>query len=314
MLATLIKKTGSSYRKEGAMMFIAPSGETIGALSGGCLEKDIVHQAHRLSFSDSSTVIEYDSTADDYTDPSNNTGCSGKIQILLVSVTEAVYQQLLKAQLELEAGQHCIIQQCINHQQPATTNTKPLLSVIKPSSTASNISHSIESASDGEYSVSTIAPRPRLMVIGAGHDAIPICSVAASLGWYVYLWDERIHTSHYSEYQGAAVVDNHKSDKQKNYSLLAGFNAVILKSHNLSIDAFWLSQIEQYQQQIAYIGLLGPKYRKGKVIEAAELQHAGWAQERIFSPAGLEIGGDTAEAIALSILSQVQRCFTNVYF
>ena len=61
VLATLIARVGASYRKEGAMMFVSPSGERIGVLSGGCLETDIVHKARKASHLGEAVIIEYDS-------------------------------------------------------------------------------------------------------------------------------------------------------------------------------------------------------------------------------------------------------------
>jgi len=313
-MATLINKVGSSYRKEGALMFVSPSGKTIGALSGGCLEKDIVHQAHRVSVTKKASIIEYDSLEDDYHDslddknPMANTGCAGKIQILLSPITKLTHQELKRANDDLNKGMRCRIKQSLPHANDHPTDSEPQLLIEK---SELQHTHTLESVNGNQYSLNTVQPRPSLLIIGAGHDAVALCQIATHLGWYVHLWDERVTDTKLETFAVANRVDNSKSDSIADFSFLAQCDGVILKSHNMRIDSFWLSKLETYQQHIHYIGMLGPKNRKNKIITMAGLKDKSWAETAVFSPAGFDIGGDTPESIALSILSQAQSVFSS---
>lgn len=307
VLATLIEKIGSSYRKEGAMMFIAPSGKTIGALSGGCLEKDIVHQAHRVSVTNTPAIIEYDSLEDDYVDPMMNTGCLGKIKIALLPISDHSHKEIVTAYEYLEKAQTCLLQ--LNLSLKEIENDYKRLSVAPIEATHSVTPHYIEQINGQLHSFNTILPRPRLLVIGGGHDAIPFCQITVSLGWHIHIWDERIPDSRLNEYIDADIIDNNKRESTQNLTFLQHINGVILKSHNIAIDAYWLSQLEGYHQSICYIGILGPKNRKQKVIAHAQLKDPAWAEEMIDSPAGFDIGGDTSESIALSIIAKAHSAF-----
>ncbi|WP_339671452.1 XdhC family protein [Dasania marina] len=309
VLATLIARVGSSYRKEGAMLFVSSLGECIGVLSGGCLEADIVHKAYKTSCIGETTIIEYDSLKDGYQLGTKNTGCLGKIEILLLPITDSIHCEIERLHQQLELGYPCIVNQRLpqcgmgEYKDGRAFFSEALekKSAIEPAT--------IKTINNDKYAVTSVKPREKLLLIGGGHDAAPIGQIARQLGWYVYLWDERMQSNN-AEYEGCAdYFDKRKRESIEDFSFIKNFDGVLLKSHNLDIDSFWLSALESMQKDVDYIGMLGPKDRKQKVIELAELENTGWAQEIVISPAGLALGGDSPESIALSILAQVHQVF-----
>ena len=312
VLATLIARVGASYRKEGAMMFVSPSGERIGVLSGGCLETDIVHKAHKVSQLGKVTIIEYDSLEDGYQLGTKNTGCLGKIEILLLPISEQIHLEIEQLYHQLELGLPCVVKQRLPQSGSGEIKSgRPFFSealenklLIEPAA--------IKTINNEQYAVTAVKPKEKLLLIGGGHDAISICRIAKQLGWYVYLWDERMQSNN-AEYDGCVdIIDKRPRKSIEYFSFIKSFDGVLLKSHNLDIDSFWLSVLESVQSNIKYIGMLGPKDRKQKVIELAELEDASWAQEKVISPAGLPLGGDSPESIALSILSQAHQVFNGI--
>jgi len=307
VLATLIARVGSSYRKEGAMMFISPTGERIGVLSGGCLESDIIQKAYRSSYTGEVSLIEYDSLEDGYQIGPQNTGCLGKIEILLVPITEDTHSEIEKSHRQLQLGHPCIVKQLLpqtqsddsKYDKQLSSESLPKKSAIEPSS--------IQTINNQLHSVTTLKPKEKLLVIGGGHDVAPICQIAKQLGWYVYLWDERLGSDNSLRDTSVDHFDNRKKKTIENFTFIENFDAVLLKSHSLEIDSFWLTRLEVFQAEIKYMGLLGPKDRKQKVIELAKLEDENWAQKQVMSPAGLALGGDSPESIALSIISQAHQ-------
>src|SRR6266571_4640372 len=79
-LATLVRAEGSSYRRPGARMLISQDGHTIGSLSGGCLEDEVVSQAREVLQASEPTIMTFDTR--------RRFGCAGKIDIFIESVSE----------------------------------------------------------------------------------------------------------------------------------------------------------------------------------------------------------------------------------
>jgi xanthine/CO dehydrogenase XdhC/CoxF family maturation factor len=76
--------------------------------------------------------------------------------------------------------------------------------------------------------------------------------------------------------------------------------AAIVMAHNFGRDAAVLGSLLKTPR--AYIGVLGPRQRTARLLEAAG---ATGDEHRLFSPIGLDIGAETPEEIALSILAEI---------
>ena len=83
VLATIVKTEGSSYRRAGAHMLIFPNGETIGSISGGCLEQDVIANAEKVRVSGKAMLLSYDTTPEEDVLFGVGLGCKGVIEILL---------------------------------------------------------------------------------------------------------------------------------------------------------------------------------------------------------------------------------------
>jgi len=64
-LATLVQTSGSTYRRPGARMFIASDGQSVGSVSGGCLERDVIEKAQGVMQSGQALLLTYDTTAEE---------------------------------------------------------------------------------------------------------------------------------------------------------------------------------------------------------------------------------------------------------
>ncbi|GAP96832.1 XdhC family protein [Leptolyngbya sp. NIES-2104] len=85
-LATVVNTQGSTYRRSGARMLMTQSGETIGMVSGGCLEQDILEHTRQMSRSEA-IVVTYDSTAEQEDILWGfGLGCNGMVQVLIESL------------------------------------------------------------------------------------------------------------------------------------------------------------------------------------------------------------------------------------
>jgi len=154
---------------------------------------------------------------------------------------------------------------------------------------------------DCEIFVEWIGPPVPLVVFGAGHDAIPVVKISKQLGWNVTVADGRPSYAVTERFPDADRVVVMKAP-----DFLAGIeitpeSIVVLMTHNFPQDAKLLRQILRGRPR--YLGLLGPKKRTDSLF--AEL---GLRPEtvNVHAPVGLDIGADTPEGIALSIVAEIQ--------
>ena len=83
VLATLLRVDGSAYRGTGARMVVLPDDTTVGAISGGCLEKDVTAHAAGLRGGTASRVVTWDLTGDDDAPWGLGMGCHARLDVLL---------------------------------------------------------------------------------------------------------------------------------------------------------------------------------------------------------------------------------------
>jgi xanthine/CO dehydrogenase XdhC/CoxF family maturation factor len=154
-----------------------------------------------------------------------------------------------------------------------------------------------------------LEPVPQLLVLGAGLDAIPLVGMAADLGWRVTVVDHRpayLQRGGLEQAERALLV---QPDALSDYLALDDFAAVIVMSHHLATDRKYLRQLAS--ARAAYLGILGPAARRERLL--AELAESGLAlHARLRGPVGLDIGADSPESIALSILAEMQATFAGI--
>ncbi len=153
---------------------------------------------------------------------------------------------------------------------------------------------------DGErvYYEPLVAPL-RLLVCGAGHDAVPLVRQAVELGWRVVVVDVRHGLLTPERFPGADFGD---PDLEEAATSLAADErtAVILMSHNYLRDIAYLRSF--LTASLAYLGVLGPRGRTEQML--AEIGSPE-AIARIHAPAGLDIGADGPEEVAHAVVSEI---------
>jgi xanthine/CO dehydrogenase XdhC/CoxF family maturation factor len=87
-IATLVKASGSTYRRPGARMLMTSDGQMVGSLSGGCLEGDVFEQAQAVMTSGKPIVVQYDTMSDEDIIWGLGLGCNGIVQILIERLEE----------------------------------------------------------------------------------------------------------------------------------------------------------------------------------------------------------------------------------
>ncbi len=299
-LATLVRVEGSSYRAAGARILIGREGASVGSVSGGCLEAEIIRKAPWL-VRHGARVERYSTLFDDTAEIPYGLGCGGTVDVLLEPADAPEFQALMHA---LEAS--------LRGQSRRVTTSFPddshrlARSITDGNGTPLFRSSTPSGVPTAEPFAETLEPPQRLFVFGAGDDAQPLVRMAALLGWTVLVLDGRTQWARPERFPEAEqVLGTHTLGGWQP----AALDAVVLMTHSYEQDRAWLEQVLPPAPR--YLGLLGSRHRSALLVaEAAST--VGWplerACERLFAPVGLDLGGDGAEAIALSILAEIQAC------
>jgi xanthine/CO dehydrogenase XdhC/CoxF family maturation factor len=150
----------------------------------------------------------------------------------------------------------------------------------------------------------SLTPPVQLLVCGAGTDAEPVVVQAAELGWSVVVLDQRADFARATRFPKAGDVIVARDAVALEGVRLDARTAAIVMSHSFAQDTFFLEWL--LAQPLGYLGVLGSRRRTLDLL--ARLGRDAMPAE-LHAPAGLDIGAETPEQIALSILSEVQATF-----
>lgn len=276
-LATVVGLQGSGYRRPGARMLITDDGHWTGAISGGCLEGDALRKAREVMRTGEARLVTYDTTNPEDENFGIGLGCHGILTVLLQPIDPADLDNPVER-----------LARAIRERKPVTLVT-PL------------------PGDAGEPFVEELQPDIQLLVFGAGYDAVPLVRQAKLLGWRVIVTDDCVAHLNPKRFADADELLTIQRDQIGQRMPIDQFSAAVLISHNYKYDLAVMQQL--LPTPIPYIGLLGPRRRGDALV--ADLGDAVSADDhdRIFAPVGLDLGGETPQEIALSIVAEIQTAF-----
>lgn len=294
VLATITDTQGPTYRKPGTMMLIAADGKCTGLLSGGCLEVDIALHAQDVLLLNKTKRLTYDLKADAELLWGLGLGCDGVITLLLQPLTPTNdhldFIHLLSAISMRKPGYY---------QQNITDNKIPFARFVEQEAPCLAV--------DNNKINIPIIPPISIAICGAGPDAEPLVNLSQQLGWKIHLWD---HRKQYLA-QSCFNVCHHKLKIRAEQATSDNFkdlDAIVIMSHNLVNDSQFLAK--SLAENVNYIGLLGPISRRDKILNEHKIKSDD-VEGQVYGPVGLQLGGRSPQAIALSIVAEVQQHFTN---
>ena len=302
VVGVVYKTEGSCYRRAGAMMLFNSLGQQFGMLSGGCLESDILRRARFSMMTGKAITLVYDGSDDGDLSFQLGIGCGGTVHILLQPINSGNhYLSLDKVREALTHRQSGVYRQLISSDSIEAH-------FAQQDSKADNPSTELIENASGLWLITPINPLPHLLVVGGGMDAQPVVAMAAQLGWEVSLWDPRPANGRREYFPLAKNVLNDPVDSLTHYAINESVDAAILMSHSLSIDSSSLRALND--SRLKYLALLGPTHRKDQVLDLAELTEDQLSIP-LASPAGLDLGDEYPESIAISILAECHASLNN---
>ncbi|HEY2147175.1 MAG TPA: XdhC family protein [Pirellulales bacterium] len=149
-----------------------------------------------------------------------------------------------------------------------------------------------------------VRPLVRLVILGAGNDAQPLCTLAHSLGWHVCVADRRARLATRNRFPEAAQVVAGDWWSALESITFTPQTAIVIMTHSLADDAEILPLIAD--RSTMYIGVLGPEHRRRWLLENAESGDLPESfRNRLRGPVGLDLGERSASGIAVSIVSEI---------
>lgn len=324
VLATIIETQGSTYQKAGARMLISKDGEWVGVLSGGCFETDLWERSRTVFASGQAAIIVYDMRSPDDAIWGLGLGCNGaaKIMLQLLKADEHFYPLNVLAEA-VENDRGGVLMTVIESEyEPLSMGRSIFWGVddfVNPppvSMPGELMTAAQRTLQDGKPRIEThllegrrisvfydpIRPLPHLLIVGAGADAIPLAHCAKSVGWRVIVVDHRPAYIKPERFRSAERLIYCLPQDLTGNLQLDRFDAMVLMTHSFEYDARYLKFIAD--SRIPFVGLLGPGERKNRLLDGLG-DKALKIADRVFGPVGLDIGAETPEEVALSIMAGI---------
>lgn len=332
-LVTLVHVEGSSYRRPGARMLVTDTGELTGAISGGCLEGDALNKALQSIHQQKNMLVTYDTTDEDDAVMGLGLGCNGVIQVLIQPVDadkESGPIQMLKKIISGRNSNVLVTLFSLDNrraEQPGTIiirdeNGISFFKDVDPSikkmleedinTTFINKKSSFTTYTTTGKSITAyieyIPPQISLVIVGAGNDAEPVVAMASILGWQVTLIDDgRDKNTKAGRFTGSCQLMVVKPEEVLKNIVLDDNTFFLLMTHNYNYDKAMLREL--LPKKVRYIGVLGPAKKMDRMLSELETEGLPFGKQQIaalHSPVGLDIGAESPEEIALSMIAEIK--------
>ena len=325
-LATLTRTHGSTFRRAGARMLVCGDGTVVRGLSGGCPEADIIARAHDVIGAGTARIVRYDRESG--LDALIELGCGGELEVLIEPLAQPSDLRFVGA-----------VEHCLGSRTPgflatafsrngAVLGPRPRRLVWSGQTlhdefgdarfSAALIEHA---AADGngrrphvqgfdseqgpvDVLIETLLPPFAAVLVGVNAAALALARIGRNLGWDITLVDHRDgQAAPATLADGARYVCAGPERLARSVSLDSRSFAVVM-THNLERDIEYLRAL--LPAPLAYIGAIGSRQRARKLLEGC-----GAAPPRVRAPAGLDLGSETPEEIALAIAAEILAVTTN---
>jgi xanthine/CO dehydrogenase XdhC/CoxF family maturation factor len=294
VLATLVDAQGSSYRRPGARLLLAPNGVRIGSVSGGCLEEDIVARAARVASTGLPDLVIYDTSSENDLVWGVGLGCHGVVRVLIELIEPAAaWAQAVARNTDRRVATELEI-----IWEDSSANSPRL---------GTRLAGEVSRSSSARIFRESIQPPTAVYVYGAGDDAKPLVRILKELGWRVCVADPRPAFATAERFPAADQIVVSPAAKLVEITNPPEDALTVVMTHHYVHDLPTLDAL--LQRPIRYIGLLGPKKRGERLVSDLIRQGRSFDSEaltRLHSPVGLDLGADTPEEVALSIVAEMR--------
>jgi len=326
VVATVVRTSGSTPQKPGAKLLVRRDGSGVGTLGGGCVEGDIWFAAQELlKRGGSAEMRDYELNED--LAAQDGLVCGGTMYFLIDPIREPQpYRDFAKVTVDAyNGGPPVAIVNVVDTGDPERTPVGAKMLVREEGSHEGKIGDSGATSTlvsqarqlmamgkndyyrfdDGLHCyIEAYTTPPTLVLIGGGHVSKAIAPVAKSVGFRLFVFDDREEFANIDRFPEADRVA--VGDYNDGYEALPinanSFIVIATRGHQFD-DAALTGAL---RTPASYVGLLGSKRKTILIFE--ELLGSGFSADelrRVNAPIGLDLGGRTPEEIALSVVSEI---------
>lgn len=325
-LITVTRVKGSTPRKPGAKMLLLRDGQTFGTIGGGCGEAEVRREA--LAALDSQTSSAYWVNMTNDVAEEEGMVCGGVMEVFIdiIRLGASPEKELIKDYLwDLENKEEPVLVTVLNSPDRAQIAQKYYLTAKGIEGGLSGDDLIREAARkiagdaragekttvvqiEGQKPLELLvepAPAPvELLILGGGHIALPLATMAKILGYRVTVVDDRPTFANPGRFPGVDRVICDDFGKAIEKLKLGPKTFVVIVTRGHKHDKVCLRKV--ITGETAYTGMIGSRRRVKALL--TEMEQEGIDKEvlkKVHTPIGLDIGAETPEEIAISILAEV---------
>jgi xanthine dehydrogenase accessory factor len=313
-MATLVRTTGTTPRKEGTKMFVGDGGGIFGSVTiGGCVDARVIEQSGEVLDTASPRLLNLQLGDEEAWEIGLT--CGGAVDVLVEPLTRPTVELYARARAEAEAGRGAALATVLRGEEAGTRLFIDERGVVSGSGSPSLIEmlarevpimlrSTAASRTVGDVFIELVRPPVTLALFGAGAVAIPLVAFARTLGFRTIVIDARPRFATRERFAEADEIRLGIASVIAEELPLGPMMPVVLTAHDYKIDLPVLQRA--LATDAPYIGLLGSRRRGAAILQM--LREAGVDEEqlaRVRVPIGLDLGGETAAEIALSVVSEI---------
>ncbi|HHW06029.1 MAG TPA: XdhC family protein [Clostridia bacterium] len=309
-LATIIGTKGSTPRQKGVSFLVFADGRTVGTIGGGCGEAEVKKAALMAMDQGRMKIHQVDMTADIAAD--EGMVCGGMMDVVIEPVPDPEPFRLMAAcQEKNETVYSCLVVQgdpgllgkrAVYDAAGSYLGGTPVLDRLQPDWLLDE-PQLVEAPNGNRLFIQPIVPPHTLLILGGGYIAQALAAMAAYLDFEIAVVDDRPDFANTRLFPRAQVICSSFAQALREYPI-TGSTYVVIVTRGHRYDAECLRQV--ITSPAAYIGLIGSRRRTRLLFD--QLEEEGYAREdlnKVKTPIGLDIGGETPAEIAVSILAEI---------
>ena len=325
-LITITSVLGSTPRKPGAKMLVFADGTTVGTIGGGCGEAEARREAFNVLSSHISKIHCLNMTADmaeeegmvcggimelfiDYLDKERLSRLEDYANPILITMIEAPEERLLGKKMFLKNNGDVFGDLGLDElNRAALERAKTGLKSCQPILISLDSEFKICDTSVTKATFRCLIEPPatvvQLLILGAGHIALPLATMAKIIGYEVTVVDDRPSFANAARFSTADTIICNDFERAIEGITINPQTFVVIITRGHRYDKVCLQKV--IHQPAAYIGMIGSRKRVKALI--SELEEEGVPSallQKLYSPIGLKIGAETPEEIAVSILGEL---------
>ena len=323
VLASIVSMEGSTPRESGSKMVIAAEGKTFSTVGGGLMEATAISESGKVLETEHSKFIEIDMTGSDTSSP--DMICGGSVVMLLDYITDSgtnreiftrIGELIDKSQSfyfvtaysksgdEIKVFGHCLL-----FANGRTIGDEVIAENVMPAlrEELHNISSTDLLEMGGrKYVIDSIRRIKTVYCFGAGHVAVPTAHIASLAGFRVVVVDDREEYANQERFPDSdkVIVINDYNRALEGFEIDEdSFIVILTRGHRYDREVLGQS----IKTNAGYIGMISSRKKRDSLYETLIREGIATTEdlERVHSPIGLSIGGETPEEIAVSIVAEM---------